>query len=261
MAGCNFLPLVCISLESHLTCYKKDLLGSFNMKRLFQRCFIAVAILFLATSCLDIQESVFMRDNGSGKFALTVNLENMESLLKMVQKLSGDADAGNDILADTEVDFEKLKKKLERQPGISHVTRISENNNKLLGISFDFDNVKSLNKALKELNDSKNEHEAPKDYFAYQKGKLTRMNTLGITDKVENKIKAETDIDLSVNGMMIGSLMKDMSYTTKYTFERPVKKASNPAARITNEGRTVTLTYHFFDKEPGATNLENSIDF
>lgn len=231
------------------------------MKRLFQRCLVPLIILFLATSCLDIQESVFMRNNGSGKFALTVNLENMESLLKLVQNFSGDAEAGNDILADTEVDFEKLQKKLEQQPGISHVTRIAENNNKLLGISFDFDNVNSLNKALKELSDNKNDREAPKDYFTYQKGKLTRLNTLGISDKVEDKIKAETDIDLSVNGMMIGSLMKDMSYTTKYTFERPVKKASNPASKITNEGRTVTLTYHFFDKEPGATGLENNIDF
>lgn len=228
------------------------------MKRLFQRCLIPVIILFLATSCLDIQESIFMRDNGSGKFALTVNLENMESLLQLVQNFSGDEEAGNDILTDTEVDFEKLQKKLERQPGISHVTRIAENNNKLLGISFDFDNVNSLNNAIKELNDSK---DAPKDYFSYQKGKLTRTNTLEITDKVEDKIKAETDIDLSVNGMMIGSLLKDMTYTTKYTFERPVKKASNPAARITNEGRTVTLTHHFFDKEPGSAGLENNIDF
>lgn len=231
------------------------------MKRLFQRYLAPVIILFLATSCLDIQESVFMRDNGSGKFALTVNLENMESLLNLIQKFSDDDEAGNDIMAETEVDFEKLKKKLERQPGISHVTRISENNNKLLGVSFDFDDVESLNKALKELNDSKDKQEAPKDYFSYQKGKLTRLNTLELTDKVETKIKAETDIDLSVNGMMIGSLLKDMTYTTKYTFERPVKKTSNPAARISNEGRTVTLTHYFFEQEPGATSLENHIDF
>lgn len=228
------------------------------MKRLFQRCFIAVAILFLATSCLDIQESVFMRDNGSGKFALTLNLENMESLLKLVQNFSGDEEAGNDIMAETEVDFEKLKKKLEQQPGISQVSRISENNNRLLGISFDFDNVSSLNKALKELNDNKG---SSQDYFTYQKGKLTRTNTLGITDKVENKIKAETDIDLSVDGVMIGSLLKDMSYTTKYTFEHPIKNASNPAAKITNEGRTVTLTHYFFDKEPNTAGLENNINF
>lgn len=228
------------------------------MKRLFQQGLALLIILFLATSCLDIQESVFMRDNGSGKFALTVNLENMESLLKLAQKFSGDADADTDIMTDTEVDFEKLKKKLEQQPGISHVSRIIENNNRLLGISFDFDNVNSLNKALKELNDSKG---TSQDYFTYQKGKLTRTNTLEITDKVESKIKAETDIDLSVNGMMIGSLLKDMSYTTKYTFERPVKTTSNPASKITNEGRTVTLTHYFFDKEPNAAGLENSIDF
>lgn len=228
------------------------------MKRLFQQSLIPVIILFLATSCLDIQESIFMRNNGSGKFALTVNLENMESLLKLVQNFSGDEEAGNDIMTDTEVDFEKLKKKLEQQPGISQVTRISENNNRLLGISFDFDNISSLNKALKELNDSKG---TSQDYFTYQKGKLTRTNTLEITDKVESKIKAETDIDLSVDGVMIGSLLKDMSYTTKYTFERPIKNASNPAARITNEGRTVTLTHYFFDKEPNAAGLENNIDF
>jgi hypothetical protein len=228
------------------------------MKRLIHQSTILAIILLVATSCLDIQESVYLRENGSGKFALTVNLENMESLLKLAEKLSADTETGKDIFTETEVDFEELRKKLERQPGISNVVRIQENNNKLLGIAFDFDDVSSLNRAMQEFNES---NSGAQDYFTFHKGQLTRSNTLDITDKVQGEIEHETDIDVSVNGMMLGSIMKDMSYTTKYTFEKPVKKTSNPASRVSNEGRTVTLTYHFFDQEAGASSLENDISF
>lgn len=231
------------------------------MKRVIQQSAILAIILLIASSCLDIQESVYLRDNGSGKFALTVNLENLESIFKLVEQFGGGKEAGQEILADTEVDFNQLKDKLERQQGIQNVTRIQENQNKLLGIAFDFDDVDALNRALKELNDSKKDNTGSQEYFIYQNGQLTRTNTQEITNKVQESIEHETDIDASINGMMISSLLKDMRYTTKYTFERPVKKTSNPASKITNEGRTVTLSYHFFDQEPGSAGLENNINF
>ena len=214
-------------------------------------------LLMLVTSCLDIQESIYMRNNGSGKFALTVNLEDLEGILKMVAQLSGDKEAGKDFMEDADVNFEDLKKKLEKQKGISQVKTIRENSNKLLGIAFEFSDVQALNNALKELNEDKKK--SGPDYFTYQEGKLVRLNTLGVKEQVQRKI--ETEIDISIDGVMLGNLLKDMTYTTKYTFEKPVKKASNPGSKITNEGKTVTLTYHFFDDETVTNSLENKISF
>lgn len=227
------------------------------MKRLVQQAFLLTALLFLATSCLDIQESIFMRNNGSGKFALTVNLENVESLLKMVAQYSGDKEAGTDFMEDVDVNFEDLKIKLEKQKGISQVKTIRENSNKQLGIAFEFSDIQALNKAIKELNED--EKNPSPDYFSYENGQLVRLNTLGVREQVQRKI--ETEIDISIDGQLLSNLLKDMTYTTKYTFEKPVKKTTNPGSKITNEGRTVTLKYHFFDDETATNSLGNNISF
>lgn len=229
------------------------------MKRLIHKSFLLGALLILATSCLDIQESIYMRNNGSGKFALTVNLEDLESLMELMAQVSGDQEAGKDFMDDADVNFDDLKKKLERQEGISQVKTIRENSDKLLGIAFEFSDVQALNKAIKELNKDENKDNAGQDYFTYRNGELIRLNTLGVKDQVQRKI--ETEIDISIDGVMLGNLLKDMTYTTKYTFEKPVKKTSNPGSKITNEGKTVTLTYHFFDDETATNSLGNNITF
>lgn len=226
------------------------------MKRLISQTLLFAGILFLATSCLDIQESIFMRNDGSGKFAITVDLEGMESLLQLAEQLSGEEASEQDVMNEVDINFEDLRQKLEAQEGISGVKTIQENNNRLLGIAFEFEDVEALNKALKEINDSK---EPKTDYFSFEKGQLRRLNTLGIESQVKRKM--ETDVDVSIDGVMLSSFLKDMSYTTKYTFEKPVKETSNPAAKVTNEGRTVSLTYFFFNEKNGTNSLENEITF
>lgn len=227
------------------------------MKRLLKQLPILALILLVATSCLDIQESIYLRDNGSGKFALTVDLEGMESLLKVLEKFGGDEDTQKDVMKEVDINFSDLTKKLEKQPGISQVRTIRENNDRLLGIAFEFKDVKALNQALKEINDSKQKQK--EEYFSYQNGELRRMNTLGMKEHVQRKVEA--DIDVAIDGVMLTSMLKDMSYTTKYTFEKPVRETSNPGSKITNEGRTVTLTYFFFNDESGSNTLENQIRF
>lgn len=227
------------------------------MKRYLQHSFMLSMLLMLVTSCIDIQESVYLRNNGSGKFAFTVNLEDMESLLNLVTSMSGEDGTKEEVLADMDVNFEKLKQKLEKQKGISQVKTIKENSNKLLGIAFEFSDVQALNRALQELNEDKSNPK--KEYFSFSKGQLNRLNTLGVKEQVQRKI--ETEVDISIDGLMLSSLLKDMTYTTKYTFEKPVKKTTNPGSKITNEGRTVSLTYHFFADETATNNLENNISF
>ena len=226
------------------------------MKRLIQQTLVFAGILCLASSCLDIQESIYMRNDGSGKFAITVDLEGMESLLQLAEQLSGEEASEQDVMDEVDINFKDLHQKLEAQEGISQVKTIRENNNRLLGIAFEFDDVAALNKALKEINDSK---EPKTEYFSFEKGQLKRLNTLGIEEQVQRKM--ETDIDVSIDGVMLSSFLKDMSYTTKYTFEKPVKGTSNPAAKVSNEGRTVSLTYYFFNDKNGTNSLENNITF
>jgi hypothetical protein len=229
------------------------------MKRFIKQLPILALTLFVATSCLDIQESIYLRNNGSGKFALTVDLEGMESLLKVLDKLGGDESTKKDVMEEVDINFSDLQKELAKQPGISQVRSIRENDNRLLGIAFEFRDVNALNNALKEINDSKNKDNKSNDYFSFQNGELKRMNTLGIKEQVQRKVEA--DVDIAIDGVMLTSMLQDMSYTTKYTFEKPVQETSNPGSKITNEGRTVTLTYFFFNEETGSNTLENQIRF
>lgn len=227
------------------------------MKRLLPKGLLWCILLLLASSCIDIQESVYLRNNGSGKFAFTVNLEDMESLLSLIAKASGEEDIEEEMMSDMDVNFEKLKQKLEKQKGISQVKTIKENNNKLLGVAFEFSDINALNKALQEISDDKKNPTT--EYFSFSNGQLKRINTLGVKEQVQRKI--ETDVDIAIDGVLLGSLLKEMTYTTKYTFEKPVKKTTNPGSKITNEGRTVSVTYHFFDTESATNSLENNISF
>ena len=100
------------------------------------------------TSCLDIEEEISLKRNGSGSYSMKVDMEQMMTMLKsfMPEEESGELNF-----------FDTMDSTLREQvtnlrtiSGLSNVSHQSENYT--FTISYDFDKVETLNEALSSGN-------------------------------------------------------------------------------------------------------------
>jgi hypothetical protein len=227
------------------------------MKRLPFICF--AFLLIGLSSCLEITEQVHMRANGSGQFTFTVDMQEAKPLLEMARNFSSEANP-EAIKSDLSTGMDEAHTRLQKIKGITQPTLIKSEDGLLSGLTFEFANVESLNKAINALQNSKGEKQ--EDYFAWNGKQLHRLNTL----KLENEVKKGTDsglgaLDLTVNGKSFKAIMNSMVYRTEYTFDTPIKEISNNSATLSADKRTVTLERYLLDDTKKAGTLENVIRF
>lgn len=217
------------------------------------------SLLIGLSSCLEITEQVRMHEEGSGQFTFTVDMSEAKPLLDIAKGFSEDADP-EEVSGDLNTGMEDAHKRLQSVKGIHNAALIRSNSGLLSGVTFEFDNVEALNKAVNVVQNSKSDkHE---QYFSWNGKQLHRLNTL----KIENDIKDRSDngldgLDLTVNGKSMKDLMKNMVYRTEYTFDKPIKGISNSNATLSADKRKVTLERYLLDDTRKANSLENKIQF
>ena len=159
--------------------------------------------------------------------------------------------------------MEEAQQRLRSVKGVHQPTLIRSKDGLLSGITFEFDNVEALNKAMNVVQNNKSaKTEEQEKYFSWNGKQLHRLNTL----KIENQIKKETNnelggLDLTINGKSMKDMMKDMVYRTEYTFDKPVKSVSNSNATLSADKRKVVLERYLLDDTRKANTLENTIRF
>ena len=114
----------------------------------------SIILLFLClslTSCFDIIQDVTVKENGSGKFALTLNLSKSKSQIDKI--LTQDSIHGFNIPSIKEINSKliRLKSELNKLQGISNVTIHKDFENFIFKLNFDFDHINNLNDAQIEL--------------------------------------------------------------------------------------------------------------
>ncbi|EMR01735.1 hypothetical protein [Cesiribacter andamanensis] len=220
--------------------------------------FIACLLIGLS-SCLEITEQVHMRSNGSGQFTFTVDMQEAKPLLDMARNFSSEANP-EAVKSDLSTGMDEAHGRLQKIKGIHQPTLIKSKDGLLSGITFEFDNVAALNKAINAVQNSKGEPQ--EEYFAWNGQQLHRLNTL----KLENEVKKGTDsglagLDLSVNGKSFREILNSMVYRTEYRFDTPIKGVSNSNATLSADKRKVTLERYLLDDSKKAGTLENVIRF
>lgn len=216
-------------------------------------------LLISLSSCLEITEQVRMRENGSGQFTFTVDMSEAKPLLDIAKGFSDKADP-EEASGELKLGMEEAHKRLQTVKGIHNTALIRADNGLLSGITFEYDNVEALNKAVNVVQNTKGTKQ--EEYFSWNGKQLHRLNTL----KIENEIKNQADnglsgLDMTVNGKSIKELMNSMVYRTEYTFDKPVKGLSNPNATLSADKRKVTLERYLLDDTRQAHTLENVIRF
>lgn len=212
----------------------------------------------LFTGCFDLIEEVRYNKDGSGTYSFLMDMGEMKELLAMVMA-SDSTGAGS---LDSLGGFSKeVVKKLEGLPGISDLEVIDDQEAFQFGYRFSFRDLDALNNALKESMEGQmaaGQEPTGEDYFSMKRKEFRRLDPAGFQKIVKESMGSMGDDENSEMAMMF---LKDVSYRTIYHFERDVKKVSNPEASISEDQKTVTLTYFLFDEErsKAGTGIENTI--
>lgn len=213
-----------------------------------------IALMFLFSSCLELKEEVYFKNDGSGKFKFTVSLHGIKDMLDMIAQFSGESK--DEIVSDVDDGFSEAEKELKSIAGISNVQPINDQENYVFGISYDFRNTEALNKAMHKTFQEDNLNNPI--FFAYSKNKIERFDPINIQKKIDEEVETE---DIQIPGFDPTAFFSRMKYTTEYSFEKKVSKASNDLSKISLDNKKVTLDYYFMREENKGKSIINSIEF
>ena len=134
----------------------------------------------------------------------------------------------------------------------------------VVSVSFRFANITALNEAMSRR--SKKEDQAPtksNPFYSFAPGQFacndTSMAGMGDAFKGLNK-QGESNDSLAMAMSMMKGMMGDMSYTSIYHLPGKVSTVSNKQAKVSEDGKTVTLKLELTETEFPQT-LKNEIKY
>jgi len=265
------------------------------------RLFVAACLCLLLTSCIEINENVDIKDNGSGKVSTTTDLS---QLVDMMQAFGGDQmDKMKEEKVDTVIQMKSIvdtsktltadQKALMRNGKVRLKMNLAE---KVFNVNmeFPFENMEKYQQLNNLLNSSAGGmgnimKELMRGGSAAGLGS-TQKDTTQIIDQPAQIPSAGMDQFTSVfdfnasNGLIKKTLnrekynkmmedpqvqqMKQMSdmgmemlYTTTYKLPRAVKKVDNPAAKLSDDKKTVTIRQNLLEIFTAPEKFEYTIQY
>jgi hypothetical protein len=222
-----------------------------------------LGLMLTLSGCFGIEEKVLIHKNGSGVFTYTLDCTKMiTDMMEMVAKLSKafESDSTNskpkkdkqpeDVKSEA---LQKMSKDfvfnrngiLNSIKGISDCKEFADTTDGkfLIGISFNFDNISSLNSALKTIfNKKKNESKSggmPPAVYSFKNGVLSRELPKNTVDEFVGNDKDDK---------MTKALMKDFKYVIVVESDNDITTATAPGAVINTTGKKTVIDYQVMDK-------------
>lgn len=227
---------------------------------------ILVISSLLFTGCINITDELFLEKDGSGRYITTIRMDKLQEMMEMVKEFAPDSVKNNDLMATMQDSLQQMMSDLSKVPGISDVK--NENPDKsTVSISFRFRDVNALNAALKKRSSKADGG----DYFSYTNGTFS-CNDKSVSgmgdlmkelDNSKDSLKLGTeapDMDPEQMKTMMKTLGWSPTMTTIYHFPGKVTGFSNKLAKLSEDGKTVTLELDLLDDNKEKT-LENQIRF
>ncbi|WP_137089533.1 hypothetical protein [Mangrovivirga cuniculi] len=221
--------------------------------------FSLLAIVLLMSSCFNFKERIFLKKDGSGTYTFTID---MSALKPMMEAFENMADSTNtdeekkegpkDMTKKFDDDMQKDKELLESVDGITNVEAISDEETFNFGLKFDFEDVKALNNALNAMNKKENENYQEKEFFKHSKKSFERVSLFLDKSELKEEMSEESDEEMTDQDFeQMSQMFGDMTYTTEYVFEQPVKNISNQKAMMSPDGKKVTIETKILKEEEG----------
>lgn len=213
--------------------------------------FILLLSLFSLGSCIEIFDDLTIHNDGSGTFRYNINLSS--SKLKINSILALDSLDGKRVPSIQEIKDEiaRIKTKFETKEGISNVTIETNFVDFLFKIRCDFNNVNSLQSAIKEViieeNITKNMDDLSHSWVSWEGQTLTRS----IPDITIKKTKELTSNEID--------LLSQGKYTSITRFDRTIDKYDNTTAKLSASKMAIMLQTNTYSLIQNAKILENTI--
>ncbi|MEL6135650.1 MAG: hypothetical protein AAFR59_20005 [Bacteroidota bacterium] len=214
------------------------------------------------TGCFDIEERITLNKNGTGNYAIKMDMSEMGSMIQsFLDSQSEEGEGGQNMFQTMDSSFQVMAAKLRGIEGISNVRKVSENY--VFELSYDFDEVDRIFEAQTVLNEEggggiggSNERQFTHDT---RKRMFSRLDA-PIEDVLGDDFSLGEEEDES-GAAMAEMMLKDASYRTIYSFPGTVKKFSNSSAKLSADGKTMTLELSFLDLMKGNANIGNDIQY
>jgi hypothetical protein len=139
---------------------------------------------------------------------------------------------------------------LKSVKGLANVMEINDTTNLVFGYSFDFDDVKALNEALKIINKEKYQSKS-EEFFKYNGKSFERTSAGDMGEEMKKALSQGGEGEEGMGDMdMMKNFFSDMSYKQIYHFpDQEIKKNSNELGEISEDKHSVTVTLKPFDEE------------
>ena len=246
---------------------------------------ILPAILaFSFAGCLDINESVDIRKDGSGQLTMDMDMSQMVDIMQTYMgkdelEKKGMSKMDTTILlkdiVDTSANLSEDKKAILR-PGRVHIKLDMDAKVFTVHSMFPFTSLANLQKLYTLMNDGSlgnaklfgslggdaGAGASPGDInqfnsifdFTCKDGLLTKKLNKEKFDALKNDPQMAQVKQASQMGM-------DINYTTTLTLPRPVKKISNPLAKQSDDKMTVTMKYNLIDVFDHPAQFEYTVEY
>lgn len=225
----------------------------------------------LMMGCLDINENVDIKKDGSGKMAVDMDLSQMVEMLQTYMGKDELAKKGMEKM-DTTIQMKDLvdtaknlsaEKKALLRPGFVHIKMDLDQKVFTTHMQFPFNSLAQLQSLYKTMSDGSLGNTNLLSGLAGQSGQggqgspdINQFNGIydftcrdGVMIKKLNdeKWKALKN-DPQMSQMQQASQMgMEILYTTTIALPRPVKKVDNPLAKLSDDKKTVTIKYNLVD--------------
>jgi hypothetical protein len=219
-----------------------------RFKKLFLLSLCGFQLLF--TGCLEIIEDVTTHADGSGVFALTVNMS--QSRTKINSLLLLDSINGQKVPGRPEIlgYLDKVERTLIASKGISGVKTVRNMDNFIFSIKFNFDKDVNLNYALEAVN------------RALQPKARTPLGTVflfngSVFQRTESYFKNNIVKNIDNKGL---AAFYNATYTGIYRFDRVVKNVSNTNSSLSPSGKAVMMKTYLPAIVKRTVSLANTIE-
>ncbi|MFZ1664149.1 MAG: hypothetical protein WBO28_10470 [Flavobacteriales bacterium] len=202
---------------------------------------VLLAILFLATGCITIEEHYKFHEDGSGSMEYVLDMTAMRELVR-----SMDLEGKNKHEDQGELDLEAQAQQLNGVEGLEHVRFKARKDGYLQRIFFDFKDLAALNRALNVLMPDSSGTQT--EFFQWEGNTLVRRNNRHADELGGDPDSLETE-----------EVLRSMKYKYSFKFARGVEEArvAEGMSKESPSARRLELATDWFAiaKEPTALDL------
>lgn len=204
---------------------------------------LALALLLtmgIMTSCFEVREKLHLKKNGSGQFVYTLDFSESSNTLSIAKMMAG---FRNKTSPDEKIkkSMQQTLEALQSTEGISNANIERNDERFIYKVSFDFDDVESLNAALNKF--VKSEEEIT--FFSYDGRTFSRSDAVSIRETIEREMANEGS---SLNGLDPYDLFSEATYVTEYSFDKAIKEAA-VKGKVTQEDHRLKSEHFIFSKD------------